>query len=77
MHLKPAIWRQILVPGSIRLPKLHVVLLWAMGWDGGHLPSHEEHHQKLEWSAPPRQRTLARGWESRNYAATVFDAAAP
>jgi Plasmid pRiA4b ORF-3-like protein len=37
LNLKPAIWRQILVPGSIKLPKLHGVLLWAMGWDGGHL----------------------------------------
>jgi hypothetical protein len=37
LHLKPAIWRQILVPGSIKLPKLHVVLLSTMGWEGGHL----------------------------------------
>jgi Plasmid pRiA4b ORF-3-like protein len=37
LHIKPAIWRQILIPGSIKLPKLHVTLLWAMGWDGGHL----------------------------------------
>ena len=37
LHIKPAIWRQILIPGSIKLPKLHVALLWAMGWDGGHL----------------------------------------
>ena len=35
-HIKPAIWRQILVPGSIKLSKLHVVLLLAMGWDGDH-----------------------------------------
>ncbi|WP_232436218.1 plasmid pRiA4b ORF-3 family protein [Burkholderia ubonensis] len=31
------IWRRIIVPGSIRLGKLHVVLLLAMGWEGGHL----------------------------------------
>jgi Plasmid pRiA4b ORF-3-like protein len=37
LYLKPAIWRQVLVPGSIKLPKLHGVLLWTMGWDGGHL----------------------------------------
>lgn len=37
LHIKPAIWRQILIPGSLRLPKLHVVLLWTMGWEGGHL----------------------------------------
>ena len=37
LHLKPVIWRQILVPGSIKLSKLHVVLQYAMGWEGGHL----------------------------------------
>jgi len=37
LHLEPAIWRQVLVPASIRLHKLHVVLLWTMGWAGGHL----------------------------------------
>jgi len=36
-HIKPAIWRTIVVPGTIRLGKLHVVLLRAMGWEGGHL----------------------------------------
>lgn len=36
-YLKPAVWRRVLVPASIKLPKLHVVLLWAMGWDGGHM----------------------------------------
>ncbi|CAN7341362.1 plasmid pRiA4b ORF-3 family protein [Trinickia sp. LjRoot230] len=36
-YLKPAVWRRVLVPASIRLPKLHVVLLLAMGWEGGHL----------------------------------------
>src|SRR6266568_4653569 len=36
-YLKPAIWRRVLVPGSIKLSQLHVVLLWSMGWLGGHL----------------------------------------
>jgi len=30
-HLKPAIWRKILVSGSIKLSKLHVVPLLALG----------------------------------------------
>lgn len=33
----PAIYRVILVPARITLPKLHVTILWAMGWKGGHL----------------------------------------
>jgi hypothetical protein len=37
MYLKPAIWRQLLVSGSIKLPKLRRVLQEAMGWEGGHL----------------------------------------
>lgn len=36
-YIKPAIWRRIVVPGSIRLGQLHVVLQLAMGWEGGHL----------------------------------------
>jgi len=35
--LEPAIWRQILLPASVKLPKLHVALLWTIGWAGGHL----------------------------------------
>ncbi|MFC0662427.1 plasmid pRiA4b ORF-3 family protein [Eoetvoesiella caeni] len=31
------IYRTILVPANITLRKLHVTLLWAMGWQGGHL----------------------------------------
>ena len=37
LDVEPAIWRRILVPSSIKLHKLHVVLLWTMGWAGGHL----------------------------------------
>ena len=37
LDVEPAIWREILVPASIKLPKLHVTLLWTMGWAGGHL----------------------------------------
>ena len=39
--VRPKVWRRVLVPSSIRLPKLHVVLLRAMGWDGGHLHEFE------------------------------------
>ena len=37
LYLEPAIWRRILVPATIKLSKLHVTLLWTMGWAGGHL----------------------------------------
>ena len=37
LRLKPTVWRRIVVPGSIKLSTLHVVLLSAMGWMGGHL----------------------------------------
>ncbi len=37
LDVVPHVWRQVLVPDSISLPKLHSVILYAMGWQGGHL----------------------------------------
>ncbi len=39
--IKPPIWRRILVPGSIKLPKLHGLLQLVMGWSDSHLHSFE------------------------------------
>jgi hypothetical protein len=36
-HIKPQIWRRFIVPGSISLPKLHVILQIVMGWQNYHL----------------------------------------
>jgi Plasmid pRiA4b ORF-3-like protein len=35
-HL-PTIWRRLVVPGEIRLSKLHSIFQAAMGWEGHHL----------------------------------------
>jgi hypothetical protein len=37
MNLRPAVWRQILIRGSVKLSKLNAILLMTMGWDGGHM----------------------------------------
>ncbi|MGH8219249.1 MAG: plasmid pRiA4b ORF-3 family protein, partial [Steroidobacteraceae bacterium] len=37
--IKPLIWRWLLVPASITLPKLHDLLQLAMGWTNSHLHS--------------------------------------
>jgi hypothetical protein len=37
--IEPRIWRRILVPGSIKLPKLHDLLQLVMGWTDSHLHS--------------------------------------
>ena len=34
---RPEIWRRVLVPGSLRLDKLHMVFQEAMGWTNSHL----------------------------------------
>jgi hypothetical protein len=35
--VRPPIWRQVLVPGSIRLDAFHTVIQIAMGWTDSHL----------------------------------------
>jgi len=36
-EVEPRVWRRLLVPGSVRLDKLHRVFQAAMGWDDHHL----------------------------------------
>ena len=38
-EIEPRIWRRLLVPGSIKLPRLHDLLQLAMGWTDSHLHS--------------------------------------
>ena len=33
----PAVWRRLLVPGSVKLARLHEILQSAMGWTNSHL----------------------------------------
>lgn len=35
----PVVWRRLLVPGSVRLAKLHLMFQAAMGWTDSHLHS--------------------------------------
>jgi hypothetical protein len=37
MELTPTIWRRLLVPGQIKLSKLHAIFQAAMGWGDYHL----------------------------------------
>lgn len=36
-HIRPPIWRRVLVPSTIKLPDLHTTLQIAMGWTDSHL----------------------------------------
>ena len=36
-HIEPVVWRRVLVPDTVTLPKLHVIVQWAMGWTNSHL----------------------------------------
>src|SRR5690349_12041367 len=35
--VEPQVWRRLLVPGAIRLAKLHDIFQAAMGWENSHL----------------------------------------
>jgi hypothetical protein len=36
-EIRPVIWRRLLVPGGVRLPRLHQIFQAAMGWTDFHL----------------------------------------
>jgi hypothetical protein len=37
VETEPAIWRRLLVPAGVKLPRLHDILQVAMGWTNSHL----------------------------------------
>lgn len=49
-YARPPIWRRIVVPGDIKLSRLHDVLQAAMGWTNSHL--HAFRHEAHEYSTP-------------------------
>lgn len=53
LDVVPLVWRSVMVPETITLPKLHVTLLWTMGWDGGHL--HEFRFLGRRYGEPDRE----------------------
>src|SRR5262249_49485333 len=50
LEITPAIWRRIIVPESITLPRLHRVLQTSMGWTNSHL--HEFIISGVKYSTP-------------------------
>lgn len=38
-EIKPTVWRRVLVPGGVRLAKLHDIFQATMGWTNSHLHS--------------------------------------
>jgi len=48
-NLKPAIWREVIVPAEISLGWLHQVIQVAMGWQNSHL--HEFEHQRQRYGS--------------------------
>src|SRR3954469_19682891 len=41
MGVEPVVWRRLLVPGSVRLSRLHAMFQAAMGWSDSHLHAFE------------------------------------
>jgi len=50
LGITPTIYRTVVVPANITLPKLHVTILRTMGWQGGHL--HEFMIDGLHYGQP-------------------------
>lgn len=47
LGVTPPVWRRVLVPGSIDLPKLHRLIQRAMGWTNSHLHKFEFKEKSL------------------------------
>lgn len=56
LGVEPAVWRQVLVPESITLPKLHEVIQAAMGWRDSHL--HEFEINSFRYGQPDQEWDL-------------------
>jgi Plasmid pRiA4b ORF-3-like protein len=50
LDVTPAIWRRLVVPETIKLPKLHLVFQAALGWTNTHL--HEFYIDGVRYSEP-------------------------
>jgi hypothetical protein len=37
LHVEPRVWRRVIVPETLTLPKLHQILQATMGWTDSHL----------------------------------------
>ena len=49
-EVKPTVWRRVLVPGGVRLAKLHEIFQAAMGWTNSHL--YEIRARDVGWGMP-------------------------
>jgi Plasmid pRiA4b ORF-3-like protein len=52
-HIRPLIWRRILVPDTIKLAKLDRIVQAAMGWTNSHL--HDWHIEQRRFGIPDEQ----------------------
>ena len=48
LYIRPTIWRRLLVPASIKLPKFHTVLQLGFGWTDSHLHAFRLGHVSYE-----------------------------
>lgn len=53
--VRPKVWRRLLVPLTVDLSRLHVMLLWGTGWDGGHVHEFIFGHDHYGATEPGRE----------------------
>jgi hypothetical protein len=52
LHIKPMVWRRVIVPETLTLARLHRVLQVALGWSNSHLHEYEIARQRYGRSNP-------------------------
>jgi hypothetical protein len=73
-HVKPPVWRRIIVPSGIKFSQLRVVLTEAMGWTGGHLYGFRFNREKLFISHDFRHDRMIEQMFSTGYDCKPLDA---
>ena len=64
--VRPKVWRRLLVPVTIELPRVHPTILFGMGWQGGHIHEFVFGHDSYGRKDPPYEPEIPEVMDEEN-----------